>query len=48
LKSKHFNIFLKERFRIKDIYIFHKKIAPEKLERFALMKGEILPVCYKN
>ncbi|WP_299011068.1 class I SAM-dependent methyltransferase [uncultured Tenacibaculum sp.] len=27
---------------------YTKKIAPEKLERFALMKGEILPVCYKN
>ncbi len=26
---------------------FTKKIAPEKLERFALMKGEILPVCFK-
>ncbi|MGB0890718.1 MAG: class I SAM-dependent methyltransferase [Flavobacteriaceae bacterium] len=26
---------------------YTKKIAPEKLERFALMKGEILPVCYK-
>lgn len=27
---------------------YTKKIAPEKLERFALVKGEILPVCYKN
>ncbi len=27
---------------------YTKKIAPEELERFALMKGEILPVCYKN
>ena len=26
---------------------YTKKIAPEKLARFALMKGEILPVCYK-
>lgn len=26
---------------------YTKKIALEKLERFALMKGEILPVCYK-
>ena len=25
-----------------------KNIAPEKLERFCLMKGEILPVCYKK
>ncbi|MBE7629885.1 class I SAM-dependent methyltransferase [Tenacibaculum piscium] len=27
---------------------FTKKIAPEKLARFALMKGEILPVCFKS
>ena len=27
---------------------FTKKIALEKLERFALMKGEILPVCFKD
>lgn len=27
---------------------YTKKIAPEKLERFCLMKNEILPVCYKN
>ena len=27
---------------------YTKKIAPEKLERFCLMKGEILPVCYKK
>lgn len=26
---------------------YTKKIAPEKVERFCLMKGEILPVCYK-
>lgn len=26
---------------------YTKKIAQEKLERYALMKGEILPVCYK-
>ena len=26
---------------------YTKKIAPEKLERFCLMKNEILPVCYK-
>lgn len=26
---------------------YTKKIAPEKLERYALMKGEILPVCFK-
>ena len=27
---------------------YTKKIAQEKLERFCLMKNEILPVCYKN
>lgn len=27
---------------------YTKKIAPEKLERFCLMKSEILPVCYKE
>ncbi|WP_165731841.1 class I SAM-dependent methyltransferase [Polaribacter sp. 20A6] len=27
---------------------YTKKIAPEKLERFCLMKNEILPVCYKS
>jgi predicted SAM-dependent methyltransferase len=27
---------------------YTKKITPEKLERFCLMKNEILPVCYKN
>ena len=27
---------------------YTKKIAPEKLERFCLMKNEILPVCYKK
>ena len=26
---------------------YAKKIAPEKVERFCLMKGEILPVCFK-
>ncbi len=26
---------------------YTKKIAPEQLERYALMKGEILPVCFK-
>ncbi len=34
-------------FRVDEVD-FTKKIAPEKLERFALMKGEILPVCFKN
>ena len=27
---------------------YTQKIAPEKLERFSLMKGEILPICYKK
>ena len=27
---------------------YTQKIAPEKLERFCLMKNEILPVCYKK
>lgn len=27
---------------------YTKKIAPELLERYCLMKGEILPVCYKK
>ena len=26
---------------------YTKKIAPEKIERYCLMKGEILPVCFK-
>lgn len=26
---------------------YAKKIAPEKVERFCLMKGEILPICFK-
>jgi predicted SAM-dependent methyltransferase len=33
-------------FKVKEID-YTKKITPEKLERFCLMKGEILPVCYK-
>ena len=33
---------------IVDEIDYTKKIAPEKLERYCLMKGEILPVCYKN
>ena len=34
-------------FRVDEID-YTKKIAPEKLERFCLMKNEILPVCYKD
>jgi len=33
-------------FKVEEVD-YTKKIAPEKLERYALMKGEILPVCYK-
>ncbi len=33
-------------FRVDEVD-YTKKIAPEKLERFCLMEGEILPVCYK-
>jgi len=33
-------------FKVEEID-YTKKIDPEKLERFCLMKGEILPVCYK-
>ncbi len=33
---------------IVDEIDYTKKIAPEKLERFCLMKNEILPVCYKK
>ena len=34
-------------FRVDEID-YTKKIAPKKLERFCLMKNEILPVCYKD
>ncbi|ARV15415.1 class I SAM-dependent methyltransferase [Polaribacter sp. SA4-12] len=34
-------------FKVNEID-YTKKIAPEKLERFCLMKNEILPVCYKK
>jgi SAM-dependent methyltransferase len=34
-------------FKVNEID-YTKKIALKKLERFCLMKGEILPVCYKN
>ena len=33
-------------FRVDEVD-YTKRISPEKLERFCLMKGEILPVCYK-
>ena len=34
-------------FEVKEID-YTKKIAPEKVERFCLSKGEILPVCFKK
>ena len=34
-------------FRVDEID-YTNKLASEQLERFCLMKGEILPVCYKN
>ena len=34
-------------FKVNEID-YTKKIALKKLERFCLMKGEILPVCHKN
>ncbi|EAQ42574.1 class I SAM-dependent methyltransferase [Polaribacter sp. MED152] len=43
----YFNKLRKIGFRVDEVD-YTKKIAPEKLERFCLMKGEILPVCYKN
>ncbi|MGG6230128.1 class I SAM-dependent methyltransferase [Tenacibaculum sp. SDUM215027] len=43
----YFNKLRSIGFRVDEID-YTKKITPEKLERFALMKGEILPVCYKN
>ncbi|MDB0600432.1 class I SAM-dependent methyltransferase [Tenacibaculum maritimum] len=42
----YFNKLRSIGFRVDEIN-YTKKITPEKLERFALMKGEILPVCYK-
>ena len=43
----YFNKLRSIGFKVDEID-FTKKIAPEKLERFALMKGEILPVCFKG
>ena len=45
--SDYFNKLRSTGFKVDEVD-FTKKIAPEKLERFALMKGEILPVCFKN
>ena len=50
----HVRIFGKDYFdKLRSVGFFvqeieyAKKIAPEKVERFCLMKGEILPVCFK-
>ena len=43
----YFNKLREIGFRVDEVD-YTKKIAPEKLERFCLMKGEILPVCYKD
>ncbi|MCL7764816.1 class I SAM-dependent methyltransferase [Polaribacter sp. Z014] len=43
----YFNKLRSIGFKVEEID-YTKKIAPEKLERFCLMKGEILPVCYKD
>ncbi|MFK8059327.1 MAG: class I SAM-dependent methyltransferase [Polaribacter sp.] len=42
----YFNKLRSIGFKVDEID-YTKKIAPEKLERFCLMKNEILPVCYK-
>ena len=42
----YFNRLRSVGFKVDEID-YTKKIAPEKLQRFCLMKGEILPVCYK-
>jgi len=42
----YFNKLRSIGFKVDEID-YTKKITPEKLERYALMKGEILPVCYK-
>ena len=43
----YFNKLRSIGFKVDEID-YTKKIAPEKLERFCLMKNEILPVCYKK
>ena len=42
----YFNKLRSVGFKVEEID-YTKKITTEKLERFCLMKGEILPVCYK-
>ncbi len=43
----YFNKLRSIGFKVDEID-YTKKITPEKLERFCLMKNEILPVCYKK
>ena len=43
----YFNKLRSIGFKVEEID-YTKKITPEKLERYALMKGEILPVCFKT
>ena len=42
----YFNKLRRVGFKVDEID-YSKKISPKKIERFCLMKGEILPVCYK-
>lgn len=42
----YFNKLRKVGFKVDEID-YSKKISPKKIEHFCLMKGEILPVCYK-
>jgi len=42
----YFNKLRNVGFKVDEID-YSKKISPKKIERFCLMKGEILPVCYK-
>ena len=43
----YFNKLRSVGFKVDEVD-YTKKIAPEKIERFCLMKNEILPVCYKE
>ena len=43
----YFNKLRSVGFKVDEVD-YTKKIAPEKVERFCLMKNEILPVCYKK
>ena len=43
----YFNKLRSVGFKVDEVD-YTKKIAPEKIERFCLMKNEILPICYKE